>query len=53
MPEEHQAYTTAIYRAAAYDVQGVWPPLILMLLSCKYLKIILEAQLTQICSIDI
>ena len=33
--------------------QGVWLPLILMLQSCKLLKVILEAQVTQICSMDI
>ena len=33
--------------------QGAWLPLILMLQSCKFLKIILEAQVTQICSMDI
>ena len=41
------------YRAAARDVQGVWLPLILMLQSCKFFKVILEAQVTQICSMDI
>ena len=41
------------YRAAACDVQGVWLPLILMLQSCKFFKVILEAQVTQICSMDI
>ena len=33
--------------------QGVWLPLILMLQSCKFFKVILEAQVTQICSMDI
>ena len=33
--------------------QGAWLPLILMLQSCKFLKVILEAQVTQICSMDI
>ena len=33
--------------------QGVWLPLILMLQSCKFFKVILEAQITQICSMDI
>ena len=32
---------------------GAWLPLILMLQSCKFLKVILEAQATQICSMDI
>ena len=41
------------YRAAACDVTGVWLPLILMLQSCKIFKVILEAQVTQICSMDI
>ena len=44
---------TPCTRAAACDVQGVWLPLILMLQSCKFLKVILEAQVTQICSMDI
>ena len=33
--------------------EGVWLPLILMLQSCKFFKVILEAQVTQICSMDI
>ena len=33
--------------------RGAWLPLILMLQSCKFLKVILEAQAIQICSIDI
>ena len=33
--------------------QGVWLPLILMLQSCKLFKVILEAQVTQICTMDI
>ena len=33
--------------------QGAWPPLILMVQSCEFLKVILEAQVTQICSMDI
>ena len=41
------------YRAAACDVTGVWLPLILMLQSCKFFTVILEAQVTQICSMDI
>ena len=41
------------YRVAACDVIGVWFPLILMLQSCKFLKLILEAQVIQLCSMDI
>ena len=33
--------------------QGVWLPLILMLQSCNFFKVILEAQVTQICNMDI
>ena len=44
---------TSCTRSAACDVQGVWLPLILMLQSCKFFKVILEAQVTQICSMDI
>jgi len=33
--------------------QGVWLHLILMLQSCKFFKVILEAQVTQICRMDI
>ena len=41
------------HRAAACDVQGVWLSLILMLQSCNFFKVILEAQVTRICSMDI
>ena len=33
--------------------QGAWLSLILMLQSCKFFKVILEVQVTQICSMDI
>ena len=40
-------------RAAPCDVTGAWLPLNLMLQSCKFYEVILEAQVTQICSMDI
>ena len=33
--------------------QGAWLSLVLMLQSCKFFKVILEVQVTQICSMDI
>ena len=33
--------------------QGAWLPLILMLQSCKFFMVILEAQVTQICSMNV
>ena len=38
---------------AACDVKGAWLPLIFMLQSCEFLKVILEAQVIQIYSMDI
>ena len=50
----HPAATIAAQlRAAACDVTGVVASLILILQSCKFLNVILGAQVTQICSMDI
>ena len=39
--------------AVACDVQGAWLPLILMLQNWKFFMVILEAQITQICSMNV
>ena len=48
----HVEYSESIERLHVMS-QGVWLPLILILQSCEFVKAILEAQVTQICSVDI
>ena len=48
-----KGFRIAPYRAVALTSQGAWLPLILMLQSWNFFMVILEAQVTQICSMNV